>query len=290
MSSAPDPNDPDLEIEQPFMSHLMELRDRLMRMVLAVLAIFLVMSPFANDIFAVLADPLSRHLPEGTSMIAVEVIAPFLIPLKATLVLAIFIAMPYVLYQLWGFIAPGLYKHEKRLAVPLLVSSTLLFYTGAAFAYFVILPILSIFLTGTAPVGVAVTPDIGKYLDFELMLFFAFGAAFEVPVATFVMVMMGITTPDALASKRPYIVVGAFVIGMLLTPPDIISQSLLAVPMWLLFEIGVFMSRSFVKRRAEQAAAEEGEDTYQPMSEEEMDSELDRMEDEDQGTERDPDK
>ena len=276
--STPDRNDPGAEIEQPFMAHLMELRDRLMRMVLVVLALFLVMSPFADDIFAILADPLSRHLPEGTSMIAVEVIAPFLIPLKATLVLAIFLAMPYVLYQVWGFIAPGLYTHEKRLAVPLLVSSTLLFYAGAAFAYFVILPILSIFLTGTAPAGVAVTPDIGKYLDFELMLFFAFGAAFEVPVATFVLVLMGITTPEALAKKRPYIIVGAFVIGMILTPPDIISQTLLALPMWLLFEIGVFLSRSFQRRRAEAAAADNGEDTYRPMTDEEMDAELDDIE------------
>jgi len=277
--SAPERNTPGEEIEQPFMTHLMELRDRLMRMVLVVLALFLVMSPFADHIFAILADPLSRHLPEGTSMIAVEVIAPFLIPLKATLVLAIFLAMPYVLHQVWGFIAPGLYTPEKRLAVPLLVSSTLLFYAGAAFAYFVILPILSIFLTGTAPAGVAVTPDIGKYLDFELMLFFAFGAAFEVPVATFVLVLMGITTPDALARKRPYIIVGAFVIGMVLTPPDIISQTLLALPMWLLFEIGVFLSRSFQRRRAEEAAAEETEDAYRPMSDEEMDAELDDIED-----------
>lgn len=276
--SRPDRNDPGQEIEQPFMAHLMELRDRLMRMVLAVLALFLVMSPFADRIFAILADPLSRHLPEGTSMIAVEVIAPFLIPLKATLVLAIFLAMPYVLYQLWGFIAPGLYTHEKRLAVPLLVSSTLLFYAGAAFAYFVILPILSIFLTGTAPAGVAVTPDIGKYLDFELMLFFAFGAAFEVPVATFVLVLMGITTPEALAAKRPYIIVGAFVIGMLLTPPDIISQTLLALPMWLLFEIGVFLSRSFQRRQAEAAAGGEGDDAYRPLTDEEMEAELDDIE------------
>ncbi|MAT66194.1 MAG: twin-arginine translocase subunit TatC [Gammaproteobacteria bacterium] len=277
--SRADRNDPDLEVEQPFMAHLIELRDRLMRMVVVVLALFLVMSPFADRIFAILADPLSRHLPEGTSMIAVEVIAPFLIPLKATLVLSIFLAMPYVLYQLWGFIAPGLYKHEKRLAVPLLVSSTLLFYAGAAFAYFVILPILSIFLTGTAPEGVAVTPDIGKYLDFELMLFFAFGAAFEVPVATFVLVLMGITTPDALAKKRPYIIVGAFVIGMVLTPPDIISQTLLAVPMWLLFEIGVLLSRSFERRRAEEAAAEEaGDEDYRPMTDEEMEAELDEIE------------
>lgn len=276
--SAPDPNDPGQEIEQPFMAHLMELRDRLMRMVVVVLALFLVMAPFADRIFAILADPLSRHLPEGTSMIAVEVIAPFLIPLKATLVLAIFLAMPYVLYQIWGFIAPGLYRHEKRLAVPLLVSSTLLFYAGAAFAYFVILPILSIFLTGTAPEGVAVTPDIGKYLDFELMLFFAFGAAFEVPVATFVLVLMGITTPDALARKRPYIIVGAFVIGMVLTPPDIISQTLLALPMWLLFEIGVLLSRSFERRRAAEAAAEENDDDYRPMTDEEMDAELDEIE------------
>ena len=252
------------------MAHLLELRERLMRMVLAVLVLFLAMSPFANDIFSLLAAPLSRHLPEQSSLIAVEVIAPFLIPLKATLMLAIFLAMPYVLYQLWAFIAPGLYQHERRIVAPLVISSTLLFYAGAAFAYFVILPILSMFITSTAPEGVSVMPDIGKYLDFELMLFFAFGAAFEVPVATFVMVLMGVTTPEALAAKRPYVVVAAFVIGMLLTPPDIISQTLLAVPMWLLFEIGIFFSRRFARPREE---AEEG-----PMSDAEMEAELDRAE------------
>ncbi len=258
------------------MSHLLELRDRLMRMVLAVLVIFLALSPFANRIFSLLADPLTRHLPADTSLIAVEVIAPFLIPLKATLVLAIFIAMPYILNQAWAFIAPGLYRHERRMVLPLMVSSTLLFYLGAAFAYFVILPLLSIFLTGTAPEGVAVTPDIGKYLDFELMLFFAFGAAFEVPVATFVLVWLGMTTPEALASKRPYVVVGAFVIGMLLTPPDVISQTLLALPMWLLFEVGIFASRVFLRRRAAAAGEEDEED--RPLTEAEMDEALDRIE------------
>lgn len=259
------------------MSHLLELRDRLMRMVLAVLLIFLALAPFANRIFSLLADPLTRHLPADTSLIAVEVIAPFLIPLKATLVLAIFIAMPYILNQAWAFIAPGLYRHERRMVLPLMVSSTLLFYLGAAFAYFVILPLLSIFLTSTAPEGVAVTPDIGKYLDFELMLFFAFGAAFEVPVATFVLVWLGVTTPEALASKRPYVIVGAFVIGMLLTPPDVISQTLLAVPMWLLFEVGIFASRLFLRRRAE-AAEQDEEETDRPLSEAEMEAELDRIE------------
>ncbi|WJW75649.1 twin-arginine translocase subunit TatC [Thiohalobacter sp. IOR34] len=278
MTTPEPPTEPVEDNEQPFMSHLLELRDRLLRMVLAVLVLFLVMSPFANSIFSLMAEPLSRNLPEGASLIAVEVIAPFLIPLKATLVLAIFLAMPYVLYQAWGFIAPGLYRHERRIALPLLVSSTFLFYAGAAFAYFVILPILSLFLTSTAPEGVAVTPDIGRYLDFEMMLFFAFGAAFEVPVATFVMVWMGMTTPEALAEKRPYVVVGAFVIGMLLTPPDIISQTLLAVPMWLLYELGIFVSRSFLARRAREAAPEETGEA--PLSEAEMEAELDRIEEE----------
>ncbi len=260
--------------EQPFLSHLVELRDRVMRMVLAIIVVFLVLTPFANKLFSALAGPLTKHLPEGSSMIAIEVASPFLIPFKLTLVLAIFIAMPVILYQVWGFVAPGLYQHERKKVFPLLVSSTLLFYGGAAFAYFVVFPLIFAFLTGTAPEGVSVMTDIGKYLDFVLTLFFAFGVAFEVPIATILLVWGGVVTPAALREKRPYVIVGTFVIGMLLTPPDIISQTLLAVPMWLLFELGIFFSKHFV------APASDADEPsgYQPMSEDEMDAELDRIE------------
>lgn len=266
------------EVEQPFLAHLIELRDRLLRMVIAVLLVFMVLAPFANTLYSLLADPLMRHMPEGSSMIAIEVAAPFLIPFKLALVLAIFICVPFLLYQLWAFIAPGLYKHERRLALPVLVSSTLLFYLGGLFAYFVVFPLVFAFLTASAPEGVSVMTDIGKYLDFVLTLFFAFGAAFEVPVVTFVLVWMGVTTPAALAEKRPYVIVGAFVIGMLLTPPDVISQTLLAVPMWLLFELGVFMARTFVPKKRTEDEAAPGESDYQRPTEAEMEAELDRIE------------
>jgi len=235
-------------IEQPFISHLLELRDRLLRMVLAVLVFFVAMFPFANDIYVFIAEPLMAHLPEGTSMIATQVASPFLTPFKMSLVGSLFLAMPYILYQFWGFVAPGLYHHEKRLAVPLMASSIVLFYLGMIFAYYVVFPLVFAFLTGTAPEGVAVMTDIAAYLDFVLTLFFAFGLAFEVPIATIVLVAMGVTTPEKLRQKRPYIIVGAFVIGMFLTPPDIISQTLLALPMWILFEFGVFFSAAFVKK------------------------------------------
>ncbi len=234
---------PEQDTEQPFLSHLMELRDRLLRSVIVVTAIFLVLMPFADRFFSILAGPLSRHLPEQSTMIAIEVAAPFLVPFKLALVLSIFVAMPYLLYQLWAFVAPGLYRHERRLVFPLLLSSTLLFYLGAAFAYFVVFPVVFGFFTGTAPEGVSVMTDIGKYLDFVLTMFFAFGAAFEVPVATVLLVRTGMVKPESLSEKRPYIIVGAFVLGMLLTPPDVISQTLLAVPILLLFEVGVYLSK-----------------------------------------------
>ena len=260
--------------EQPFVSHLIELRDRVLRMVLAVLVVFLALMPFANPLFSFLSGPLTRVLPEDSSLIAIEVAAPFLIPFKLALVASIFIAMPYILYQVWAFVAPGLYRHEQRLALPLVVSSTVLFYAGAAFAYFVVFPLVFAFLTGAAPEGVSVMTDIGKYLDFVLTLFFAFGVAFEIPVATFVLVWIGVTTPEALAAKRPYVIVGVFVIGMLLTPPDVISQTLLAVPMWMLFELGIVLSRRFLSNRPHAA----GEDGHSPMTDAEMDAELDRIE------------
>ncbi|RMG29702.1 MAG: twin-arginine translocase subunit TatC [Gammaproteobacteria bacterium] len=279
---APHP-DEEVDLEQPFLSHLLELRDRILRSVVAVILVFLALAPFANDLYHLLAGPMLRYLPEGSSMIATGVAAPFFIPFKFALVAAIFIAVPYLLYQAWAFIAPGLYRHEKRIALPLLVSSTLLFYAGAAFAYFVVFPLAFAFLTAAAPEGVAVMPDISAYLDFALTIFFAFGVAFEVPVATVLMVMTGLTTPEALAAKRPYIIVAAFVIGMILTPPDIISQTLLAVPMWMLFEAGVFFSRYVKKLRREREAAEATEGTGSPpLSEEEMEAELDRAEQEEE--------
>ncbi|MGB5715959.1 MAG: twin-arginine translocase subunit TatC, partial [Gammaproteobacteria bacterium] len=215
------------DTEQPLIYHLVELRDRLLRIVLVVGVVFIALVPFSNTLFSMLSGPLMAHMPDDSSMIAIEVASPFLIPFKLTLFLALFIAIPYVLYQLWSFVAPGLYKHERRLAMPLLVSSTVLFYTGAAFAYFVVFPLVFAFFTGTAPEGVAVMTDISRYLDFVLTLFFAFGAAFEVPVFTVLLVWTGMATQKGLREKRPYVIVGAFVIGMLLTPPDIISQTLL---------------------------------------------------------------
>jgi sec-independent protein translocase protein TatC len=252
--------------EQPFISHLVELRDRLMRMVLAVLVIFLGLFPFGNDIYIFIADPLMKVLPEGTSMIATQVASPFLTPFKLALVTAVFVAMPYILHQFWGFIAPGLYQHEKRLAFPLLASSVLLFYLGAAFAYAVVFPLVFAFLTGVAPEGVAVMTDITHYLDFVLTLFFAFGLAFEVPIATIVLVMAGATTPEKLGAKRPYVIVGAFVIGMLLTPPDIISQTLLALPMWVLFEVGLLFSRMIQSDRKQRAEEEEQGEADMPAA------------------------
>jgi sec-independent protein translocase protein TatC len=238
-----------LQSEMTFVEHLVELRDRLLRVVLAVLVFLLMLFPFASELYAILAEPLLRHLPEGTSMIATDVASPFLTPFKLTLVLSIFLAMPVVLYQVWSFVAPGLYKHERRLVFPLMVASTALFYLGMAFAYFVVFPLMFAFFQAVAPEGVAIMTDIARYLDFVLKIFFAFGLAFEVPVATILLVWTGVTTPKAMVAKRPYVIVGAFALGMLLTPPDIISQTLLALPMWILFELGVVFARIYVGER-----------------------------------------
>lgn len=229
--------------EGSLVSHLMELRNRLLKAIAAVLVIFVALTPFADTIFTLVADPLMRQLPAGTSMIATQVAAPFLTPFKLTLVVAIALAMPVVLYQTWAFVAPGLYSQERRFALPLLASSVLLFYLGIAFAYFVVFPLMFGFFTATAPEGVTVMTDITSYLGFVLALFFAFGLAFEVPVATVLLVWAGLVTPAALARHRAYVLLGAFVVGMLLTPPDVISQTLLAVPMYLLYEVGIVMSR-----------------------------------------------
>jgi len=239
------------EKEQTLMDHLVELRDRLLHMVLAILIVFIALFAFSEDIFTIAAKPLLALMPEGTSMIATGVTSPFLVPFKLVLLLSVLLTIPYLLHQIWAFIAPGLYRHEKRLATPLLISSVVLFYCGIAFAYYVIFPILFGFFIGIAPEGVAVMTDIGQYLDFIIAIFLAFGIAFEVPVATFLIIAAGITNVDKLAGKRPYIIIGAFVVGMMLTPPDVISQSLLAIPIWLLFELGLIASRIFLKENEE---------------------------------------
>jgi sec-independent protein translocase protein TatC len=236
--------------EQPFLSHLVELRDRLLKVVMGVLVIFLLLFPFANEIYSYLSGPLTVHLPEGSTMIAIEVASPFLAPFKLTMVLAIFLSMPWILFQGWGFIAPALYSHEKRLVFPLLVASSILFYLGMAFAYYVVFPLAFGFLTATAPEGVAIMTDISRYLDFILTLFFAFGLSFEIPIATIVLIWTDTVSREGLVEKRPYVIVGAFIFGMILTPPDIISQTLLAVPVWLLFEMGLLCSILFVKKEA----------------------------------------
>ena len=241
---------PDTDTEQPLIAHLAELRNRLLRSLACVFVIFLGLSVFANDIYALIAGPLLAQLPDQSSMIATEVASPFLVPFKLTFFAAVFVSVPYLLYQAWAFVAPGLYANERRLVLPLLSSSVLLFYLGCAFAFFIVFPLLFAFLTSTAPVGVTVMTDIGHYLNFILKMFFAFGLAFEVPIAIILFVYTGLASVESLAKKRAYIVVGAFTVGMLLTPPDIISQVLLAVPVWLLFEVGLILGR-FVKRRAE---------------------------------------
>jgi len=232
--------------ELSFLQHLVELRSRLLKAFGAILVVLLALLPFSRQLYEALASPLIAQLPEGSNMIAIDVASPFLTPFKLTLMVAVMVAIPIVMYQLWAFVAPALFKHEKRLARPLLLSSVFLFYTGIAFAYFVVFPLVFAFLTKVAPQGVAVMTDISKYLDFVMALFFAFGIAFEVPIATIILVATGITTADKLASWRPYIIVGAFALGMVLTPPDVISQTLLALPLWLLFEIGIVFSRILV--------------------------------------------
>lgn len=241
-----DKNTPDEpEKEQTLLSHLTELRDRLLRSICCVLIIFLMLAFFANDIYTAIAAPLIDQLPEGGTMIATEVASPFLVPFKLTIFVAIFISMPYLLYQAWAFIAPGLYDNERHFALPLLLISSVLFYLGTAFAFFMVFPLAFKFFAMTAPEGVSFFPDIGHYLNFILKLFFAFGLAFEVPVVTIMLVKMGITTVEDMAGKRPYIIVGAFVLGMLMTPPDVISQVLLALPVWILFELGLVLSKYF---------------------------------------------
>lgn len=244
MSDSPQHSDEPEELEEAtLISHLIELRSRLLKACAAVLAVFICLVPFAQRVFTTVAEPLMRQLPEGSTMIATQVASPFLTPFKTTLFVALFFAMPFVIYQTWAFVAPGLYRKEKRFAIPLVFSSIVLFYCGIAFAYWVVFPLMFAFFTGVAPEGVAVMTDINSYLDFVLTIFFAFGIAFEVPIATVMLVSTGLTTVESLKSKRAYVFLGAFVVGMFLTPPDIISQTLLALPIYLLYEAGIFMSR-----------------------------------------------
>lgn len=243
-----------VEETQPLFSHLVELRNRLLRSILSVLVVFLGLVWFANDIYAFMSAPLVERLPEGATMIATDVASPFFTPIKLTLVTSVFVAVPMILYQVWGFIAPGLYKHERKLIMPLLFSSSLLFYAGVSFAYFVVFPLVFGFFTNIAPEGVQVATDIASYLDFVLALFMAFGIAFEIPVAIILLCWTGATDPQSLKQKRPYIVVAAFVVGMMLTPPDIISQTLLAIPMCLLFEVGLFFSRFYIRDEEDETA------------------------------------
>ena len=247
--------DEDLE-EGTLLSHLVELRGRLLKISAAVVLVFVALLPFSRQIFSVVSDPLRAALP-GQAMIATSVASPLLTPFKLTFFVALFAAMPIVLYQVWAFVAPGLYLKERNFAIPLLASSILLFYAGVAFAYYVVFPLMFNFFTSVAPDGVEVMTDISLFLDFITTIVLAFGLAFEVPVATVLVVWTGLTTPKKLSKARPYVFLGAFVIGMFLTPPDIISQTLLAVPVYLLFELGILMSRFFVKKKADEDAEEQ---------------------------------
>jgi sec-independent protein translocase protein TatC len=229
--------------KQPFMAHLIEFRDRALRALISILIIFAALFSFSQELYLYISEPIREYLPANTSMIATEVASPFLTPFKLTLVLSLFAAMPYILYQVWAFVAPGLYQREKKIVVPLFFSSVFLFYAGMAFAYYIVFPLVFMFFTSIAPEGISVMPDIRSYLDFVLKLFFAFGLSFEIPIAVVILSWMGAVDPDNLVKKRPYVFVLCFILGMLLTPPDIISQTLLAIPMWLLFEIGILFGR-----------------------------------------------
>jgi sec-independent protein translocase protein TatC len=248
-----DPHPPPDAPQETFLSHLFELRTRLVRSIVAVVVVLLCLVPWAKDIYALLAAPLLRALPKGATMIATDVTGTFFVPLKVTLMAAFLVALPYVLWQVWAFVAPGLYQHEKRLAVPVIVSSFLFFLIGMAFAYFLVFPIAFHFFAAYAPAGVTMMTDIDKYLSFVLTMFIAFGVTFEVPVVVIVLVRMRMVSLAKLRSIRPYVIVGAFVVGAIFTPPDVVSQLLLAIPLWLLYELGILLAR-FVVPPAEEAA------------------------------------
>ncbi len=234
--------------EMTLVQHLVELRDKLLHSVIAILVIFIAIFPFANEVYGFIATPIMSVLPVDTNIIAIGVISPFLTPLKMALIFAVYISMPYLLYQVWSFVAPALYKHERQMVLPLVVSSTILFYAGLIFSFYIVFPVIFGFLSSIGPSIVDFTPDIQYYLDFVLKVSFAFGVAFEIPIATILLIMFGVTTVEKLKKNRPYVVIGAFVLGMLLTPPDIISQTLIAIPMWLLFEAGLIFAPMFKSR------------------------------------------
>lgn len=252
------------EQEMSLIGHLLELRDRLVRAVIAIIVVFLVLFPFANDIYSFIAEPLTRYLPEGSSMMAIGVISPFLTPLKLALIASIFLSMPFLLYQVWGFIAPALYHNEKRLAAPMLIASTFLFYAGGAFVFFVVFPLVFKFMAGTTPDGVQIGTDIQLYLDFVIGMFFAFGLAFQVPVVTVLLLVTRMVSPEKMRHARPYVIVGAFSIAAFITPPDVISQTLLAVPMWFMYEGGLWFGERMVKNRDAEKAAQEANDNNPP--------------------------
>lgn len=243
--------------EGSLISHLVELRDRLLRAVIAVFVLFIPCAFYSDRLFTLVALPLMEKMPQGTSMIATSIIAPFMAPLKLALLAALFLAMPYVLYQTWAFIAPGLYRHEKRFAIPLMLSSIVLFYAGVAFAYFVVFPLMFAFLTGAAPQGVQVMTDMSNYLDFVLLLFFAFGIAFEIPIATVLLAATGLVRVETMTKNRGYVILGIFIIAAFLTPPDAVSQSFMAVPMYLLYELGIVLSRILLKNKQARESEDE---------------------------------
>ncbi|MDD5384027.1 MAG: twin-arginine translocase subunit TatC [Gallionella sp.] len=225
-----------------FIAHLIELRKRLLNVAVVLLVVFICLFPWASDLYTLLAQPLLAKLPKGGQMIATDVTTPFFVPLKVAMMAALLIALPYILYQIWRFVAPGLYTHEKRLVVPLIVASTLLFFCGMAFAYFAVFPVIFGFVTASAPQGVAVMTDIDKYLSFVLGMFLAFGVTFQVPVAVVLLVRMGLVSVGKLREIRPYVIVGAFIVGAIFTPPDVVSQFMLAIPLWLLYEAGIVVA------------------------------------------------
>ena len=254
-------NDPDEALpSQPFVEHLIELRSRLLKAIILLLVMLGCLLYFSNEIYEFVAEPLLKHLPaeSNSSMIVTDVTQAFLTPFKLTFFVAVFFAMPFLLYQIWAFVAPALYQNERSLAIPIFISSVVLFYAGVAFAYFIVFPMLFEFFTSIAPKSVTVMPDIASHLSLVIKLFFAFGFAFEIPVATIILIVAGIISPDDLAKKRPYVIVACFVIGMVLTPPDVLSQVMLAVPMWGLFEVGVFLGRILVRKKKDSVSDEQG--------------------------------
>ncbi|MDC0390102.1 twin-arginine translocase subunit TatC [Candidatus Thioglobus sp.] len=275
--------------EMTFVQHLVELRDILLRSVIAILVVFISLFPFANEVYSFIAAPIISVLPEGGNIIAIGVISPFLTPLKMALIMAVYIAMPYLLYQIWKFIAPALYRREKQMVVPLVISSTILFYAGLLFSFYVVFPVIFGFLSDIGPSTVDFTPDIQYYLDFVLKVSFAFGVAFEVPIATILLIMFGATTIENLKKNRPYVVIGAFILGMLLTPPDIISQTLIAIPMWLLFEAGLIFAPLFSRKddktepddtdpsNPDKPSKSEDDDDEEEWDDDKFDAEMDKI-------------